>query len=73
MLRLKPTELYKEYVGDDEYSGKEISNIKSVLYGLNQKKFLIIYDRKKEVILNGKTKENRTDRIEEIRKLNPHR
>ena len=35
MLRLKPTELYKEYVGDDEYSGKEISNIKSVLYGLN--------------------------------------
>ena len=68
MLRLKPTELYKEYVGEDEYSGKEISNIKSVLYGLNQKKFLIIYDRKR-VILNGKTKENRTDRIEEFASL----
>jgi uncharacterized protein YunC (DUF1805 family) len=68
MLRLRPAELYKEYLGDDDYSGKEISNIKSVLHGLNQKKFLIIYDRKR-IVLSGKTKENRTDRIEEFASL----
>jgi len=67
-LRLKPTELYKEYIGEDEYSGKEISNIKNILYGLNEKKFLIIYDRKR-TITSGKTKENRTDRIEEFASL----
>ena len=67
-LRLKPSELYKEYLGEEEYSGKEIININKVLYELNNKKFLIIYDRKRKVI-NGKKKETRTDRIEEFANL----
>ncbi len=67
-LRLKPTELYKEYIGEDEYSGKEINNIKNIIYRLSEKKFLIIYDRKR-TIQSGKTKENRTDRIEEFASL----
>lgn len=67
-LRVKPAELYKEYLGDDNYSGKDIANIKSVLYGISEKKFLIIYDRKRKV-KNGNKTENRTDRIEEFQNL----
>lgn len=67
-LRIKPTELYKEYIGEEDYSGKEIENIKNILYGLNEKKFLIIYDRKRK-IKNGNKIENRTDRIEEFQNL----
>ena len=67
-LRIKPAELYKEYLGEDTYSGKEIVNIKNILYGLSEKKFLLIYDRKRKV-KNGKNTENRTDRIEEFQNL----
>jgi hypothetical protein len=67
-LRLKPAELYKEYVGDNDYSGKEIENIKNILYGLCEKKFLIVYDRVKKIKNGNKTK-NLTDRIEEFQTL----
>jgi len=53
---------------EDDYSGKEIDNIKNILYGISDKKFLIIYDRKRKV-KNGKKTENRTDRIEEFQNL----
>lgn len=67
-LRIRPTELYKEYLGTDDYSGKDILNIKNILHGVSEKKFLILYDRKRKVKM-GKTTENRTDRIEDFQNL----
>lgn len=64
MLRLRPAELYKAYLDKDDYSGQDIKFIKKNLYELSQKKFLIIYDRKRKV--NGK---NVTDRIEDFQNL----
>lgn len=64
MLRLRPAELYKAYVDNDDYSGQDIKFIKKHLYELSQKKFLIVYDRKRKV--NGK---NVTDRIEDFQNL----
>lgn len=63
MLRITPTELYKEYAGDD-YSGKDIENIKSICLRLADKKFLITYKRHRW-IPKGKVKEEKIDRIEE--------
>lgn len=69
-LKIKPTELYKEYLGEEDYSGKDIDNIKNVLHGLSKKQFLIIYDRKRKIkIQNGKKTETRTDRIEVFQSL----
>lgn len=67
-LRIKPSELYEEYLGSDTYSGKEISNVKQVLHGICEKKFLIRYDRKRKIKCGNKI-ENRTDRIEEFQNL----
>ena len=64
VLRIFPSELYKAYLDRDDYSGDEIKFIKKLLYDLSQKKFLIIYDRKRKV--NGKTL---TDRIEDFQSL----
>ena len=69
MLRIKPSELYKEYLGKNDYSGKEIKTVKTLLLGLNEKKFLIRYDRKRKVIRKNKEEEILTDRIEEYRSL----
>ena len=64
VLRIKPSELYKEYLGKDDYSGKEIIIIKNLLYSINDKKFLIRYDRKRKV-----HEEILTDRIEAVHSL----
>ena len=67
-LRIKPIELYKEYMGEEECSGKDIINIKKILFGLCEKKFLIRYDRKRQVKIKD-VWENRTDRIEDFQSL----
>ena len=67
-LKIKPSELYKEYLSKEDYSGKEIDNVKSVLQCLAKKQFLIIYDRQRK-IQNGKKIETRTDRIEAFQSL----
>jgi hypothetical protein len=63
-LRISPAELYKAYLDRDKYSGEEIKFIKKLLEELSQKKFLIQYDRKRQV--KGKTV---TDRIEDVQSL----
>jgi hypothetical protein len=75
VLRIFPSELYKAYFDKDDYSGKEIENVKMLLKETEIQKFLIIYDRVYEII-NGKktkngqeTKERRTDRIEDFQSL----
>jgi hypothetical protein len=68
-IRIKPHELYKEYTGVSDYSGKEIANIKSLLTGLQEKKFLIIYDKIKKVTNKEGKIENRTDRIEDFQSM----
>lgn len=65
VLRLAPTELYKAYLDKNDYSGDDIKYIKKILYDLANKKFLIIYDRKRKD-KNGKTV---TDRIEDFQPL----
>ena len=67
-LRIRPAELYKEYLDKSDYSGKEISNIKNILFELSEKKFLLLYDRVRQVKI-GQRIENRTDRIEEFQSL----
>lgn len=64
MLRLYPAELYKAYLDKEDYSGQDIKFIKKNLHELSQKKFLIVYDRKRKV--DGK---NVTDRIEDFQNL----
>jgi len=68
VLRIKPAELYKEYLGQDRPSGKGITNVKNLLLGLSEKKFLIRYDRKRKVTKNKK-EEILTDRIEDVQSL----
>ncbi len=64
ILRIIPAELYKAYLDRDDYSGDDIKFIKKVLQELANKKFLIMYDRKRKE--NGKTV---TDRIEDFQPL----
>ena len=64
ILKISPSELYKAYLDKDDYSGEEIKHIKKVLHDFSQKKFLIIYDRKR--VENGK---KLTDRIEDCQNL----
>lgn len=64
LLKIQPSELYKAYLDRDVFSGDEIKFIKKLLHDLSQKKFLIIYDRKRQ--LKGKTV---TDRIEDFQNL----
>lgn len=65
VLKFKPSELYKEYVGHEDYSGHDIQYINGVLYKLESRKVLIKYDRVKK-IKGGKTL---TDRIEDFQPL----
>ena len=70
VLRFKPTELYKAYVGNKNYSGHDAKFINNILHQLENKKFLIRHDRVKKVKIGktGKTK-RLTDRIEEFQSL----
>lgn len=68
VLRIKPTDLYNEYVGKDTYSGKDIANIKATLTKLCDKKFIIQYDRLRKV-MQGKKEVTLTDRIEDVQAL----
>lgn len=64
LLRIIPAELYKAYLDRDDYSGDDIKFIKKTLNELANKKFLIVYDRKRKE--NGKIV---TDRIEDFQAL----
>lgn len=68
MIRLVPAELYKSYLGNTEYSGKEITEINKTLSALADRRFFITYDRVRQVQV-GKKLENRTDRIEKTQPL----
>lgn len=63
-LRIVPAELYKAYLGNENYSGKEIEDINRTLKALEAKRFLITYDRTRKIRTERNTTENRTDRIE---------
>jgi hypothetical protein len=67
-IRLVPADLYKAYLGNEDYSGKEIRDINKTLASLAEKRFLMTYDRVRTVKIGKKT-ENRTDRIEMFKRL----
>lgn len=64
VIRCTLPEICKTYLGQDEYSGSELEHTKTLLFELEKKKFLILYDRKRKV--DGKPV---TDRIEDVRGL----
>jgi hypothetical protein len=68
VLKFKPAELYKAYMGKDDYSGADITFINNVLHQLESKKVLIKYDRIKKT-KKGKKEEILTDRIEDFQSL----
>jgi len=68
VLKFKPSELYKAYMGKDDYSGADITFINNTLHQLEAKKVLIKYDRIKKT-KNGKKEETLTDRIEDFQSL----
>lgn len=68
-IRIYPSELYKAYLDSDEYSGADIKFIKSLLQDTEQQKFLIIYERKYEILGTKGKPEKRTDRIEDFQSL----
>jgi len=49
VIRFKPAELYKAYVGHDKYSGHDINFIHGITRQLESKKVLIRYDRVKKL------------------------
>ncbi len=67
-LRVTRSEIYKNYLGCDSYSGRDIKDINDTLKSLSQKRFLMKYDRRRKVY-NGSKSENRTDRIELFQRL----
>lgn len=68
VLKFKPAELYKAYIGHDRYSSHDMDFINATLRQIESKKVLIKYDRIKKVIKNKKT-ETLTDRIEYFESL----
>lgn len=68
-IKFLPSELYKAYLGNDNYSGKEIRDINQTLHSLADKRFLMTLDRGRVVQLGNGKKENRTDRIEMFKRL----
>ena len=68
VIKFKPVELYKAYIGHGEYSGHDMNFINTTLQQLEAKKVLIKYDRIRKV-KNGKKIETRTDRIEDFQSL----
>lgn len=67
-VRIVPAELYRAYLGNDNYSGKEIRDIRKTLDALTDRRFLMIYDRTRTVQV-GKRTETRIDRIEMFKRL----
>ncbi|MCC7224840.1 MAG: hypothetical protein IT273_14020 [Chitinophagales bacterium] len=67
-LRIAPHELYTEVSGTKNYSGKEIQNIKAVLMRLQDKKYLIMYQRHRKEMRGGKVTEV-VDVIQEYQSL----
>jgi recombinational DNA repair protein RecR len=67
-IRLVPAELYKAYLGNGDYSGRDIKDINTTLEALAEKRFLMTYDRKR-IVQVGKKSETRTDRIEMFKRL----
>lgn len=65
VLSFSPSELYKEYIGKNDYSGAEAIHVKDTLINLASKNFLFIYKRHK---FDEKGNEL-IDRIEEYRPL----
>jgi len=68
ILKIWPSELYREYTGKDDYAGQDIINVNNILKNLSEKKYVIIYD-KQRLIKSGKKEEKVTDRIEEVAPL----
>lgn len=68
VLKFKPTELYKAYMGKSDYSGADIAFINQTLHQLEDKKVLIRYDRTKKTRVGDK-EEILTDRIEDFQSL----
>jgi len=68
VLKFRPSELYKSFMGGEKCSGSDIKHIISTLKQLESKKFLINYDRVKKVREGNKTK-TLTDRIEDFQSL----
>lgn len=68
VLKIRPAELYKAYLDSHQYSGMDMKFIKNTLMSLSNKKFLMIFDRKRISIKNNK-KEVLTDRIEEFQSI----
>lgn len=69
VLKFKPSELYRAYVGHDDYSGHDIQYINGVLYKLEEKRVLIKYDRVKKIKTKSNKIETKTDRIEDFQSL----
>lgn len=67
-LKFRPSELYKAFMGSENYSGSDIKYIISTLRQLESKCFLINYDRVKTV-LEGNKRKKLTDRIEDFQPL----
>lgn len=65
VLKFKPSELYKEYKGDKNYSGAEAKYIKDLLHNLQEKHFLIVYRRHRKDSKGNLV----VDRIEEYQPL----
>lgn len=68
VLKFKPAELYKAFMGSSDYSGSDVKFIIETLHNLESKKFLFKYDRVKKVNDGGKPK-ILTDRIEDFQSL----
>jgi len=62
IIRIKPSELYNQYKAGKKPSGEDIKEVKSLLQGLQDRKFYIRYQRK--VKAQGKNKEDKIQRIE---------
>jgi len=63
-IKFKPSELYDAVLSNKNASGKEVKDIKDGLYSLQDKKFLIAYQRKYK-----QGNKEKFDRIEEYRPL----
>lgn len=63
-MRITRAELYKDYLGKSEYSGKEIANVEKILKSLCDKKYLIIWERHYK-----KNNKDLVDRMEDVQPL----
>lgn len=68
-IRIFPSELYKSYMDNHDYSRADIKFIKKVLRETELQKFLIIYERRRELKNEKGKKEYRFDRIEDFQSL----